>query len=534
MPNPKISKAPPSLPQKLWNEFSSMKFAIVILVLLAVLSVISLFIGEFYPVQAFGPGWQEYWRQQLGWSQPVFDLFLFFHLHDPFRSWWYRILLLVLSLSLLTCIIDRLSPALRALKIGAFRDGAQIKALPFFREFKVLEPARDVLKRLPHGLRFKKQESGSGWRVVGVKGALSYWGPILTHAGLLLLAGGGLVASLLGFSTRVQGLPGDVINDPGIDFSVRIDTFMIQYYPLLVGQYVLVDDTYIGKIVKREDDDHFLVETMDSSQPQQAISVEKNRLRNQYDIEFDRSNIKDYITVATILDEGRKNDPVRIEVNHPLRYRGYRFYQSSFNTEKARVTASIDSAVIQILTPDGAVLDTVVISADRPHRLPDGSELILAQFLPDFRIDGSTPTSASSHLHNPAVKLDVRKDGATLYHQWTFLKNPFRHTSPDANYAFQVLNIFGFKGSSVYATILQVKKNPGYMFIWAGFVLATLGLLLSFYLTPQRFYLTIQEGASGHSEVIAGGTTKRSPDLFSQKFDHWVDRLQNRSGKTKQ
>ena len=517
-----------ALPARIWDQLVNMKFAIIVLVVLAVVSVLSLFLGEFYPVRASGPGWQEFWRQELGMSRPLFNLFTFLELHDPYRSWWYQILLLLLSLSLAACIIERIPIALRAMRKPAPRSPDQVMELAVSRKFRVKTPAKNFMKRLPHSFRFTEKRADGEWRLSGLHGALAYFGPILTHSGLLCLALGGLFASWLGFSTRVGGLPGDILSDPGFDFQVRVDSFQIEYYPPGLGQYVLVDDSFIGKIVGRQGDDRFLLETMSPHREMVTIPVEKSRLRNQFDIEMDRGNIKDYITIATVIEDGEEVSRHRIEVNHPLRHKGYRFYQTSFDTENPRVEAHLDSALIEIKRlVDDTVLDTTFIFMNEPIALPDGSELVLADFLPDFRLDGSRASSASGELRNPAVLLEVHNGGREIYHQWSFLHNPFVHTSPEANYSFQLLDISGFKSNVTYSTILEVKKNPGTWLIWLGFILATLGLVLSFYLVPRRLWVVIKEDDKGTREVFMGGTSAKNPDLFARRFETWVQRLQS-------
>ncbi len=225
----KNENATPSLTRQLWDQFRSMKFAVIILVILAIVSVIALFIGEFYPVRALGPGWEKHWQDELGWSDAVFKLFVFFKLHDPFRSWWYQLLLLALSLSLFVCIVDRFPSVLRSLKIGKTRPADQIESLAFSSKLKSRLSVQDILSRLPRGFRYKIEEAGQERRVVGTRGSFARLGPTLTHLGLLCLAVGGLTASFLGFTARVQGLPGDVMENPGFDFKVRVDTFMIEY-----------------------------------------------------------------------------------------------------------------------------------------------------------------------------------------------------------------------------------------------------------------------------------------------------------------
>jgi cytochrome c biogenesis protein len=213
-----------------------------------------------------------------------------------------------------------------------------------------------------------------------------------------------------------------------------------------------------------------------------------------------------------------------------MRYKGFRFYQTSFDTERPRVLASIDSALMTVeRVVDEAVLDTLVVSLNEALDLPNGRQLVMTRFLPDFRLSGSSAVSASGELKNPAVLFEVRNAGEELYHQWSFLKNPFGHVPQGAEYTFQALDIYGFKSDVTYATILEVNKNPGYWLIWIGFALATLGLILAFYLVPKRIWVTIKEEGEGQCQVSVGGYSRKGKDMFSRWFDGWAQRLESRS-----
>lgn len=132
------SKESPSLLLQLWRQFSTMKFAIILLMVIAAVSVLSLFIGEFYPVKASGPGWQEFWRHELHMSQPVFSFLTFLQLQDPYHSWWYFILILLLAISLLACIIDRLPGIINSMHAGAPRGSEEIDRMPLSKTFSAV------------------------------------------------------------------------------------------------------------------------------------------------------------------------------------------------------------------------------------------------------------------------------------------------------------------------------------------------------------------------------------------------------------
>ncbi len=527
-----------------WRSFSNMKFAIILLIFWAVLSVAALFVGEFYPVKADRPDWQIYWQGKLHISQPLFNLFSFFNLHDPYRSWWYQYLLTLLILSLAACIIERLPIVLKGMTRRDLLGSQAIGRLALSRKFTVAGAPAEVRKRLPRWFGYKSDQAEGEWRAAGTHGIFADWGPILSHTGLLALAVGGLLSSVMGFSTWITGTDGAVRTDPAFDFSVRVDSFRIEYYPLGIGQNVLVDGTFPGEIVGKEKGDIWLVRTRGHEGVIES-PVEAARLR----VNQDRANVKTYASYITLLEKqpdisrGTSAAPhdsthmthqgtmveVRhdtVKVNHPLRYKGFRFYQTSYQKEPSADTRS--ALVVIRRQADGAAVDTINLTPSTPFILPDGSELWWTDFVADFKMDESGRVTSGSHeLKNPALLLEVRRGDQELYHQWCFLDPRYKSVhmgQPEAIYGFEAdLHVH-----EVYATVLEVKRNPGYELIWLGFILMTLGLALSFYISPQRIWVALQDKGEGCSEVYLGGFSSKNPDLFRQKFEHWVEHIKGK------
>ncbi|MBU0528302.1 cytochrome c biogenesis protein ResB, partial [bacterium] len=87
-----------SIMRKLYNLFVSMKFAIIIMIMLGATSLLSMLINEyptFFPKQSF--------------------LNSFFQQHSPYSSWWYSILLWFLIISVLLCVIQNIKPVFRSI-----------------------------------------------------------------------------------------------------------------------------------------------------------------------------------------------------------------------------------------------------------------------------------------------------------------------------------------------------------------------------------------------------------------------------------
>ncbi|NQS97481.1 MAG: cytochrome c biogenesis protein ResB [candidate division Zixibacteria bacterium] len=498
-----------------------MKFAVWILIVLAVVSLISMFIVEFYPININIDDWKGIYSERYGWFFPVMR---FLQLQDPYRSWWYQALLGILALSLALCLIDRLPKGIRLFFCRTVDFSSE--NINRYAEHCSLKTSSDFFDRLPQLLRgytVHIVERDGVQFFAAVRGRISHFGPILTHSGLLLLVIGGLLA-IWGVSTFSGGYPGDIIESPKFDFKVRIDDFKIVYYPLGVGQWVLVDDEFVGKTVRKLSGEKFLIRFYTQGK-YTTEEVESSRLRNKFDYEADRGSIKDYISELTIIEDGEEILTRSIEVNKPLRYKGVRFYQNSYDLSMPKITASADSAVIQVAQkPEGIVLDTMNVPLDERVRLPDGTEMLVTDFLPDFKWSGDGAFSASGDMRNPAVELRLFDGDQELYHQWLFLFHDFHGRSGDERYSFRLLNLTNPQTEADYRTILEIKENYGYALIWAGFILGTLGLIFSFYFTP-RFVRGIAQREGDGWKVSLGGYSRRDKVQFSREFERIIDRV---------
>ncbi len=103
----KLSREKPTQSfSKIWNSMKSMKFAIVVLLILAFTSIFNLFANEFLP-SINGDISQAYKVYKATYGDFRASLLMFFQMSSPYRSWWYTLLLGTLTLSLMICVIDR-------------------------------------------------------------------------------------------------------------------------------------------------------------------------------------------------------------------------------------------------------------------------------------------------------------------------------------------------------------------------------------------------------------------------------------------
>ncbi len=178
---------------------------------------------------------------------------------------------------------------------------------------------------------------------------------------------------------------------------------------------------------------------------------------------------RDFRSEVELFEDGRFKRKSTIRVNHPLRFKGFSFYQSSFEAF-ADVDLAIEHANKVIW--EGKLRQGE--SLNIPGR--DDLKVEISHFMPDFFINSDGQIASKSHkLNNPGLLLSILKDNELTHEEWVFLDKEMdgrhKHKMSIFNFRIKRLDIF-------YATVLQVVRDPGLVFIWAGFLVLLLGMFL--------------------------------------------------------
>lgn len=460
---------------------STMKFAIWILIILGVLSLASLFSGELVD-----PRWLE---QEPSGAGAAFGQLVYkaLHMNDPFRSWWYRGLVGVLSLSLFACILERTPIVWRQWSKKPELDHRVINDRTAPISLTTTEAPKSFVERMATKLSVR-YSGDSYW--VGESGRLALWGPLLTHLGLLLLAIGGLVGSFADSDTREGGYPGDTIKVEGMPFEVRIDSFRVEFYPLQPRQWVLVDGEWFGRLVREDSPGTWLIERFNEHDEVELVSMEQEWISNNWDIQRASGNIKQYISSVTIFEDGQKVGESQISVNTPLRRSNYRLYQSSYDPTAPRVHASYEQLTVVVSDSVGNVIDRLTVKQGQTIQVPGDSIRITAgRLLPDFKLDSRRSAySASAKFNNPALELTAEGPSGFKKPMWSFL-NMEGHQTSFGKYRYEAVDVTGTTARMDIATIFEIRRSVGTEFLWLGFLVSSIGLVLCFYMTHRIVYV---------------------------------------------
>ncbi|WP_148132303.1 cytochrome c biogenesis protein ResB [Neisseria sp. HMSC064E01] len=311
-----MSKSPSSVPliHKPWFAFlSSMRFAVALLSLLGVASVIGTVLQQNQPqvnyVVKFGPFWSQ--------------IFNFLGLYDVYASAWFVVIMMFLVISTSLCLIRNVPPFLREIK--SFRENAKEKSLAAMRHSTVLEGkmsseiAQRYLEVQGFNCKTVTREDGSVL-VAAKKGAMNKWGYIFAHAALIVICLGGLIDSNL--LLKIGMLTGRIVPD---NHSVYAKDFkpesILGTSNLSFRGNVNITEGQSADVVFLNADNGMLVQDLPFE-----VKLKK------FHIDFYNTGMpRDFASDLEITDkESGKKSEHTIRVNHPLTLHGITIYQASF------------------------------------------------------------------------------------------------------------------------------------------------------------------------------------------------------------
>lgn len=458
------------------NLLSSVPFGIVLLILLITTCMIGMLIQQ-QELETF----PAYYADLTPAEKMVYGRLGFF---DIYHVLYFELLLGLLSLNIVLASIDHFPAA------WSFIAKKKLKASPTFamaQKFKEKAELPDVdRKRLTEraiaaakamGFKVRVTEEETRTTVFAERGVWNRLGAYVVHIGLLTIFFGGFMTSR-GFTGMMPVTP-----DQSTDRMVK-QTFNID------------DTTGQHNIGSQELQLPFTVEGVDI---QQKLIKKEGGL--------DAGNTLDWLTRVRINDHetGKVTDAL-IHMNSPFDYRGYRFFQASFNPR-----GSAREIKLRVTPPNGTPQE-VTIKRNGEARLPDGTRLKYMQFNPaaQFTQDGRVDIGATTY-ENPAAQLlyitpDGKQGQAWAFNEAMigqissapFLKQRFIDPVP-----FSVV-LTDFEKVSL-AHHLSVQYDPGAKIVYLGFGILCIMLVLVFFFSHQRLWIVVEDG-----NVYAGGDANRN------------------------
>lgn len=459
------------------NLLSSIPFGIVLLILLIIACMIGMLIQQ-QELETF----QAYYAELTPAEKTVYGRLGFF---DIYHAWYFNLLLLLLSLNIILASIDHFPAAWSFLRRKKLTASPTFAMSQRFKESVELPGVsrRDLTDRVvkaARALRFgvKVTEEEGRTTVFAERGVWNRLGAYAVHVGLLTIFLGGFMTSR-GFNGMLPVTP-DKSADRMIQTVFNAENASTDF---AVGQRELLLP--------------FTVEGLDIQQK----LIDKTR-------GIDAGNTLDWLTRVRIHDHetGQKTDAL-IHMNSPYDYRGYRFFQASFNplgsarTVKLRLTHLADGKT-----------EDIEIERNGQTALADGTMVKYIEFNPHatFSQDGKIDFG-STEYENPAAHLIYVKPDGTEGDIWAFNKDfsqqvaaaPFLKSKFMNDPSYQAM-LTDFEKVPLAHT-LSVQYDPGAKVVYVGFTILCLTLIFVFFFSHQRLWIVVEDGS-----VHMGGDSNRN------------------------
>ncbi|GAB3628161.1 cytochrome C biogenesis protein ResB [Pandoraea terrae] len=306
---------------------SSMRFAISLLCLLAIASVIGTVIsqGQPYPnyVNQFGPFWAEIFRA-LG-------------LFNVYGAWWFLLILGFLVVSTSLCVI-RNTPRI-VTDIRSWKDHVRERSLHAFHhkaEFGTDQARTDVARRLSQhighqGFRLVIREHEGATLIAARAGMANKLGYVLAHVAIVVICLGGLLDSNLIIRLQMALLgKSPVMDNPLID-SIGPEHRLSLANPTFRGNAFVPEGGEVSTAILDVNDGSLIQDL--------PFSIQLKKFRVEY---YSTGMPRLFASDIVVIDHATgKRIPAIVKVNQPLVYRGISIYQSGFDDggSKLKVTA---------------------------------------------------------------------------------------------------------------------------------------------------------------------------------------------------
>jgi len=215
----------------------------------------------------------------------------------------------------------------------------------------------------------------------------------------------------------------------------------------------------------------------------------------------------DYRSDLSIFQNGKEVIRKTIRVNDPLTFEGVTFYQSSYG-------GLPDQVAIDIVNRDGSLKGTMTTPLNQRVDIPDETDKVEVA---DYQ----------EHFHLPDGVEGGRAIGVNIYpakgapmELWLLVDHPEYDRHRGGDYYFQVKDLKMKK-----YTGLQVNNDPGEILVWLGSMLLIAGIMIAFFLSHKKLWISLRTDKKGRSELKIGGTANKNRDAFAREMEQIIQNL---------
>ena len=262
------------------KSLADLRFAISILLLIALLSIIGTIIEQDQPMEVYK---LNYPKESSLFGFLDYDFILTFGLDHVYKTYWFIFLIIIFGLSLLSCTYLQQLPSLNiARRCQFFRNENQFKKLKIKNESK-----NKLLSQYLFNLNNQKYSIFLQHKIIyAYKGLIGRIAPIIVHISMIFILIGSICGSIGGFNAQEIVPKGEIFNVQNV-----------------------LSKGFLTKI------------------PNRSARI------NDFWITYNKQTTIEqfYSNISFLNKNGQELNSQTLSVNHPAKYKGLTFYQTDWN-----------------------------------------------------------------------------------------------------------------------------------------------------------------------------------------------------------
>jgi len=379
---------------------------------------------------------------------------------DMYNAWWFIALLGLFSVNLIVCSIQRIPNAWRLATMDNLEtDPQRLGKMGLRQEVAgggtVTEAAEKAAAHLAaKGWKTGRREKNGGILLFAQKGAWTRFGVYIVHSSILIILIGAIIGS--------PRLASNLLKDPSHAFKGSIMIPETQQTDVIYSFLKGVGQIPLGFTIRC---DYFGIDYYSNGMP------------------------KEYRSTLSVIENGEVVLQKDIVVNDPLVYKGITFYQSSYQPYQDFIVTVRNNAT----------------GADRTELIPPARQTAWQE----------------GGVRYGIANMEKRGDVVQRLKIWftddqgepsTFWVEPNREAivkRPSGEYSI--------RAKQLYATGLQVAKDPGVWWVYIGCGIMLAGLLVAFFMSHRKIWAFVSE-EDGKVKILFAGNANKNKVGFEKTF----------------
>ncbi|MGN6315337.1 cytochrome c biogenesis protein ResB [Trinickia sp.] len=334
---------------------SSMRFAIALLVVLAIASIVGTVLTQDDPypnyVNQFGPFWA--------------DIFRALGLFTVYSAWWFMLILGFLIVSISLCVVRNAPKMVADMKSwkDKVREGS-LRAFHHKAEYAASSARAETAARVSTlagklGYRYVVRESEGATLVAAKRGALAKIGYIFAHLAIVVICLGGLMDSNLPIKFQMWLFGKSPISTSAVINEIAPTHRLSPSNPTFRGYAWVPEGQHVSTAILNQPNGSLIQDL--------PFSIELEKFIVDY---YSTGMPKLFASDIVVIDhETGKRTPARIEVNKPFEYDGVSIYQSSFQDGGSQMSMTawpMTGDSTKTMPFSGAIGSSAPLSASMP------------------------------------------------------------------------------------------------------------------------------------------------------------------------